>query len=173
MLAMGLPEVAVDGEVLEADPPRKLVQTWRFLWDEEIAAEGPTRVTFDIEEDDGGVTRLTVTHELENAPRTAAQLAGVGRDPRGRRRLELDPQRPQDAARDRRGARGLTSVTGWRPCASRASTLDRAHAVARSSSRSRTRTLWVSDAARSNSSRASSSRPSLTSRSPRTLGRRW
>jgi uncharacterized protein YndB with AHSA1/START domain len=79
MQAMGMPEVAVDGEVLEADPPRKLVQTWRFLWDEEIAAEGPTRVTFDIEEDDGGVTRLTVTHELENAPRTAEQLAGVGR----------------------------------------------------------------------------------------------
>jgi uncharacterized protein YndB with AHSA1/START domain len=79
MQAMGMPEVVVDGEVVEADPPRKLVQTWRFLWDEEIAAEGPTRVTFDIEEDDGGVTRLTVTHELENAPRTAAQLAGIGR----------------------------------------------------------------------------------------------
>ena len=79
MQAMGMPEVVVDGQILEADPPRKLVQTWRFLWDEEIAAEGPTRVTFDIEEDDGGVTRLTVTHELENAPMTAAQLAGVGR----------------------------------------------------------------------------------------------
>jgi uncharacterized protein YndB with AHSA1/START domain len=79
MKAMGMPEVVVDGEVIEADPPRKLVQTWRFLWDEEIAAEGPTRVTFDIEEDDGGVTRLTVTHQLENAPMTAAQLAGVGR----------------------------------------------------------------------------------------------
>jgi uncharacterized protein YndB with AHSA1/START domain len=79
MQAMGMPEVVVDGEVVEADPPRKLVQTWRFLWDEEIAVEGPTRVTFDIEEDDGGVTRLTVTHELDNAPRTATQLAGVGR----------------------------------------------------------------------------------------------
>ena len=78
MQAMGMPEVVVDGEVLEADPPRKLVQTWRFLWDEEIAAEGPTRVTFDIEEDDGGVTRLTVTHELENAPMTAAQAGGRG-----------------------------------------------------------------------------------------------
>jgi uncharacterized protein YndB with AHSA1/START domain len=76
MQAAGMPEVVVDGEVIEAAPPRKLVQTWRFLWDEEIAAEGPTRVTFDIEEDDGGYTRLTVTHELENAPRTAAQLAG-------------------------------------------------------------------------------------------------
>jgi uncharacterized protein YndB with AHSA1/START domain len=53
MQAMGMPELLVDGEVLEADPPRKLVQTWRALWDEDIAAEGPTRVTFDIEEDDG------------------------------------------------------------------------------------------------------------------------
>ena len=32
MQAMGMPEVVVDGEVIEADPPRKLVQTWRFLW---------------------------------------------------------------------------------------------------------------------------------------------
>ena len=30
MLAMGTPEVVVDGEVVEADPPRRLVQTWRF-----------------------------------------------------------------------------------------------------------------------------------------------
>ena len=79
MQAMGMPEVVVDGEVVEAEPPRKLVQTWRFLWDEEIAAEGPTRVTFDIEEDDEDYTRLTVTHELEGAPLTATQVAGVGR----------------------------------------------------------------------------------------------
>jgi uncharacterized protein YndB with AHSA1/START domain len=79
MQSMGMPEVVVDGEVIEADPPRKLVQTWRALWDEEIAAEGPTRVTFDIEEDDGGVTRLTVTHELEGAPLHAAQLTSVTR----------------------------------------------------------------------------------------------
>jgi len=74
--AMGMPEVVVDGEVIEADPPRKLVQTWRFLWDEQVAGEGPTRVTFDITEDDGGYSRLTVTHQLENAPATAAWLAG-------------------------------------------------------------------------------------------------
>jgi uncharacterized protein YndB with AHSA1/START domain len=29
MLAMDTPEVVVDGEVIEADPPRRLVQTWR------------------------------------------------------------------------------------------------------------------------------------------------
>ena len=78
MRAMGMPEVVVDGEVIEADPPRKLVQTWRALWDEEVAAES-TRVTYDIEEDDLGLTRLTVTHELEGAPKTAAQVTSLAR----------------------------------------------------------------------------------------------
>ena len=63
----------LDGEILEADPPRRLVQTWHPLWSEDIAAE-TTHVTYDIEEDDGGVTRLTVTHEVEGAPITAAQV---------------------------------------------------------------------------------------------------
>ncbi len=76
MQQAGLPETMVDGEVVEADPPHKLVQTWHPLWSEDIAAE-TTRVTYDIEEDDGGVTRLTVTHELEGAPITAAQV-GLG-----------------------------------------------------------------------------------------------
>ena len=49
----------------------------------------------------------------------------------------------------------------------------RAHAAARASRTSRSRALRVSDAARSNSARASSKRPSLASRSPRTLGSRW
>ena len=78
MQAMGMPEIVVDGEVVEADPPRRLVQTWRALWDEEVAAES-TRVTYDIEEDDGGTTRLTVTHELEGAPTTAAQVTSLKR----------------------------------------------------------------------------------------------
>jgi uncharacterized protein YndB with AHSA1/START domain len=78
MQAMGMPELLVEGEVVEAEPPRKLVHTWRALWDEDVASES-TRVTFDIEEDDFGYTRLTVTHELENAPATALQVAGEAR----------------------------------------------------------------------------------------------
>ena len=31
--AMGMPELLVEGEVIELDPPRKLVQTWRAAWD--------------------------------------------------------------------------------------------------------------------------------------------
>jgi uncharacterized protein YndB with AHSA1/START domain len=77
-VAMGMPEVVADGEVVEADPPRRLVQTWRFLY-EPLVSEGFTRLTWEIEEDDGGVTRLTVTHELENAPMTAEQVASVAR----------------------------------------------------------------------------------------------
>ena len=76
--AMGMPEVVADGEVVEADPPRRLVQTWRFLY-EPLMEEGFTRVTWDIEEDDGGVTRLTVTHDLENAPETAAAVTSIAR----------------------------------------------------------------------------------------------
>jgi hypothetical protein len=48
-----------------------------------------------------------------------------------------------------------------------------AHSRTRSSSSSRSRALRVSAAARSNSERASSNRPSFFSRSPRTLGKRW
>jgi uncharacterized protein YndB with AHSA1/START domain len=73
--SMGMPAELVDGEVLEVDPPRKLVQTWRALWDPQIAAEQPTRVTWEIDEEAPGVSRLTVTHELEGAPLHAAQVA--------------------------------------------------------------------------------------------------
>jgi uncharacterized protein YndB with AHSA1/START domain len=77
MLAMGAPEVVVDGEVVEADPPRKLVQTWRPLWDPELIAEGHKRLTWEIADAGDGITALTVIHELEDAPKTAAQVAGT------------------------------------------------------------------------------------------------
>jgi uncharacterized protein YndB with AHSA1/START domain len=71
----GAPDVVVDGEVLEVDPPRRLVQTFRLLWDPEMAAEGFRRVTWEIEEE-YGLSRLTVSHEVEGAPKTALQVAG-------------------------------------------------------------------------------------------------
>src|SRR4051812_41947575 len=76
MLAHGAPEVVVDGEVLEADPPRRLVQTWRMAMDADMAAEGFTRLTHEIEPMQGGVTKLTVIHELDGAPRLANLVAG-------------------------------------------------------------------------------------------------
>ena len=76
-----MPELIVDGEVIEADPPRKLVQTWRRSGTR-LVAEGFTRLTYEIEEDDGGITRLTVTHELEGAPSTRRRSRAPARIPR-------------------------------------------------------------------------------------------
>jgi uncharacterized protein YndB with AHSA1/START domain len=76
MRANGAPDLAVDGEVIEADPPRKLVQTFRMLMDADMAAEGFTRLTYEISERDGGLSRLTVVHELEGAPRLATLMSG-------------------------------------------------------------------------------------------------
>src|ERR671932_2435762 len=73
-----VPETVVDGEVLEADPPRRLVQTWRMAMDPQAAAEGFTRLTYEITEGGGdGVCRLTVTHEVGGAPSLAAMVEGA------------------------------------------------------------------------------------------------
>ena len=77
-----VPEVMVDGEVIEADPPRRLVQTWRMVMDEGMAAEGFTHLTWEIEPVDDTVTKLTVTHDLEGAP-VLAVMVGGGREHEG------------------------------------------------------------------------------------------
>lgn len=74
IVAAGLPEVAIDGEVIESDPPRKLVQTYRFLFSEAHKAEGFTRITWEIEPAGKGFSRLCVTHELEGAPMMASMV---------------------------------------------------------------------------------------------------
>ncbi len=51
-----------EGEILEVDPPRRLVQSMRALWSDEIRAEGTSRVTWEIEPV-GDSCRLTVTHD--------------------------------------------------------------------------------------------------------------
>jgi uncharacterized protein YndB with AHSA1/START domain len=76
MRKAGAPELAIDGEIIEADPPHKLVQTWRMLMDDRMAAEGFTRLTYEIEPRKEGVTRLTVIHDLEGAPGLQLLMAG-------------------------------------------------------------------------------------------------
>jgi len=77
MTAHGAPDVIITGEVIEVDPPRRLVQTWHPLFSPETAAEPSTRVTWEIEAGEGGVTKLTLIHDLEGAPMAAAQVAGA------------------------------------------------------------------------------------------------
>jgi uncharacterized protein YndB with AHSA1/START domain len=71
-----VPDVAVDGEAIEVDPPRKLVLSWRMAMDPDMAAEGFTRLTYEIEEVPGGATKLTIVHDLTGAPKLAAMVAG-------------------------------------------------------------------------------------------------
>jgi uncharacterized protein YndB with AHSA1/START domain len=75
MRANGAPEIVVEGEVIESDPPRKLVQLWRMLFDPTMASEPFTRVTWEIVEE-MGLSRLTVIHELEDAPTHASLVTG-------------------------------------------------------------------------------------------------
>ena len=51
-----------EGENLEVDPPRRLVQTMLALWGEDVRGEGTSRITWEIEPI-GDSCRLTVTHD--------------------------------------------------------------------------------------------------------------
>jgi uncharacterized protein YndB with AHSA1/START domain len=68
-----------DEEILETDPPRRLVHRWISGYDPDLAAEEPSRVTWEIEPQDNGTTLLTVVHDqLEGAPKTAEGVSGTG-----------------------------------------------------------------------------------------------
>ncbi len=62
---MGHPEAGVhlgEGENLEVDPPRRLVQSARMLWSDDVKREGTSRITWEIEPI-GDSCRLTVIHD--------------------------------------------------------------------------------------------------------------
>jgi uncharacterized protein YndB with AHSA1/START domain/DNA-binding transcriptional ArsR family regulator len=63
------PSAIYDGENLEVDPPRRLVQSFNALWSDGAKAEGTSRVTWEIEPV-GDSCRLTVVHDelREGAP---------------------------------------------------------------------------------------------------------
>jgi uncharacterized protein YndB with AHSA1/START domain len=52
-----------EGENVEVDPPRRLVQTMRALWGEDVKAEGTSRITWEIEAVGDDSCHLTVTHD--------------------------------------------------------------------------------------------------------------
>jgi uncharacterized protein YndB with AHSA1/START domain len=56
------PSLIAEGENLEIDPPRRLVQSFRALWGEDVKSEGTSRVTWEIEQV-GDSCRLVVTHD--------------------------------------------------------------------------------------------------------------
>jgi uncharacterized protein YndB with AHSA1/START domain len=65
----GAPALLTEGEVLEADPPRRLVESMNVLWSDAAKGAGTSRVTWEIEPV-GDSCRLTLTHDRlpEGAP---------------------------------------------------------------------------------------------------------
>jgi uncharacterized protein YndB with AHSA1/START domain len=90
------------GEVLESDPPRRLVLKWRNEFRPELKADGYTLCTFEVEPE-GEVVRLTVTHEAERPhklieavsqgwPRVLSSLKSLLETGKGLPRIEAPPR---------------------------------------------------------------------------------
>ena len=86
-----IPDDIIDGEILEADPPRRLSMTWRMLMDETMMSEGFTRLTYEIDPIEGAA------HEADRHPRARGR-ADARRDGRRARRR---PRAPAAAGRGR------------------------------------------------------------------------
>jgi uncharacterized protein YndB with AHSA1/START domain len=65
---MGPPNRVCDtGEVIEIDPPRRLVVTWQNHMFADMQAEGHSRLTYELEPQSDSV-KLTLTHEIDVSP---------------------------------------------------------------------------------------------------------
>lgn len=80
MKQMGMGDVAVEGEVLEVDPPRRLVLAWKPAWHPNSQ---PSRLTWELTEFPEGLTLVKLTHDLTAAPEYAAEVAGGGEPAQG------------------------------------------------------------------------------------------
>ena len=56
--------VTDSGEIVESDPPRRLVIRWQHQNKPELKAEGPTLCTMELEPN-GSAVKLTITHTIE------------------------------------------------------------------------------------------------------------
>ena len=57
--------VAGSGTLIESDPPRRLVLTYENQLIPEHKAEGNSKLTYEIEQLEGGSVKLTLTHEID------------------------------------------------------------------------------------------------------------
>ena len=60
-------QVMDTGEIVEAEPPRRLVIRWQNQIDPELKAEGPSLCTMELEPT-GGAVKLSITHTIEREP---------------------------------------------------------------------------------------------------------
>jgi uncharacterized protein YndB with AHSA1/START domain len=75
MRQMGMGEVAVSGAVIAAQENVRLELDWQPAWHPESK---PTRLTWELTEFGGPVTKVVLTHDLSAAPEYADEVAGGG-----------------------------------------------------------------------------------------------
>ena len=101
-------QLQLDGEILEIDPPRRLVTTFSAVWSPDVAADPPSRLTWEIEPM-GAACRLRMIHEgVAPDSATAREVSGgwshILSSPE-------DPARNRAAAGDRRAGLGGRRLT--------------------------------------------------------------
>ncbi len=71
-------EPAIVGEVVEADPPRRLVCSFDARWDDDVAGDPPSRITWEIEPAGEAVCKLTVLYDGFDAETATYRQVGGG-----------------------------------------------------------------------------------------------
>jgi uncharacterized protein YndB with AHSA1/START domain len=66
-----------EGEIVEADPPRRLVILWRHQNKPELVAEGESRCTMELEPS-GAAVKLSITHTIEREPSKLIEAVSGG-----------------------------------------------------------------------------------------------
>ena len=56
-------ELYLEGELIEVDPPRRVVQTFHVAIEEPAASDAPSRVTWEVTPVDATTTRVRMIHE--------------------------------------------------------------------------------------------------------------
>ena len=70
-------QTAIVGEVLEAVPPARLAMSFDARWDDEVTADPPSRITWEIEAAGDGLSKLTVVHDgFDGETSTFGQVTG-------------------------------------------------------------------------------------------------
>ena len=70
-------EILDAGEIVEAEPPRRLVIRWQNQNKPELKAEGPSLCTMELEPN-GQAVKLSITHTIEAAPSKLIQAVSGG-----------------------------------------------------------------------------------------------
>lgn len=60
-------QVMDTGEILESDPPRRLVIRWQNAFKPDLVEEGPSLCTIELEPSAGAV-KLSITHSIDRSP---------------------------------------------------------------------------------------------------------